>query len=854
MSKMFSILAMVLSIAFVIMGCTPTVDGGSSSSSTPTVSGSSSSATSSTTSAYVYFVKQSLADTVDTTTAAISSGTISVHNNTAVGNAFKYPMGDVNGFLMFPTPFEGDFSVSATITINTQNVANNASGIGVGMATGYTSTDFYAYMLMRNKNNNSCAYYTKGTSGVGSGGSTVAFTNGTPLKLILRRSGAYIYWGAAAVGTAITEQSGGVSNFNCGSSKVYAGISFANVDATITDFVISDASGTPVFDSSTGYLVPHIPASLTVSSTSISMNKGTSTSITAVAKAIGGAISNVTAVAADSSIVDVSVTNGASGSTLNLSGLKVGTTTITVTNTNDSLSSTNTKTITVTVNDFATSDNYGTIPAASLYPAIGETAAYTDGEMAITFDNTPTLNVGGSIKIYNYSTGTEVDSIAFASETQTAWSTTLNVDSQLVRVSGNTIYFRPHFGKLAYATKYYVAIPTTAITGTFNGVSTFTGFTNLSSVATWNFTTKSAPTLTATNVTVDGSQTSTADFRSVQGALDSLATYLSSSTDVTINVAAGTYNELVYYKGGKNITLVGPSGNNKGDTCVISYTNGESLNPGTHTRALFYISASNLVMKNITLKNTGVRSVVSQAESIYFANGTGKTMAAYNCSFSSNQDTIQTTGKNWFYNCYIEGNVDFIWGTAEAALFENCSLRVINDKAGQSYSIFVARTGTKIGSTSSGTVGKGYVLLNSNVSIDDGITATFGRDAGTGDFYDQVALINNTFTITSTGSITSDSSSKKYIWDYSTTDSPLKLGDSTYVGWKAVGNTGANLASLTNDISTYAATTIADQSNEYDTRDHILNRVITVTSGSPSGYEAASTTWDTSSLATAFGL
>jgi hypothetical protein len=77
------------------------------------------------------------------------------------------------------------------------------------------------------------------------------------------------------------------------------------------------------------------------------------------------------------------------------------------------------------------------------------------------------------------------------------------------------------------------------------------------------------------------------------------------------------------------------------------------------------------------------------------------------------------------------------------------------------------------------------------------------------------------------------------------------MGDSSYVGWKSAGVTGLNVSTLTTDSHTSA--TIASQATEYDTRDHILNRVVTVTSGAPSGFQAAATTWDVSSLATAWG-
>jgi pectate lyase len=236
--------------------------------------------------------------------------------------------------------------------------------------------------------------------------------------------------------------------------------------------------------------------------------------------------------------------------------------------------------------------------------------------------------------------------------------------------------------------------------------------------------------------------------------------------------------------------------------------------------------------------------VVSQAESLYFGSGAGFTVAADNCSFYSNQDTIQTSGRAWFYDCFVEGNVDFIWGTSDAALVENSSLHFSNDTgAAASYGLFVARTGATIAAGGSGTVGKGYVLLNSTVNVDANVTAYFGRDAGVGAFYDQAALVGVTFTGTGTGMIGAGR------WNVATL--PLSLGDSSYVGWKSAGCTGLNLA--TNTTATQTSATIAGQATEYDTRDHILNRVVTVSAGVPSGFQAAATTWDVSPLATAFG-
>jgi Pectinesterase len=800
---------------------------------------------------FVYFVKQANG----TTTATLAGGTFTVNSTYATsGNAFKYVAPNYygttsNGFIAFPTTMTGDFSISAQVNITTQNKANNASGVGLGITTGFSGTDLYGYVLMRNMNNSTSGYYVSGAGVFSAGAPVVPFDATTPLQLTFSRTGTNMTYSAGPVGGTATSQTTPTSSFTDGTTAygggaVYPAISFNNVAATITNLVIKDGTGATVYNSASGALVNYVPASLAVSAGTVSIAKGASTTVTATAVAIGGAVSGVTVVSSDPTVATATVANGATNSTITLNGLKGGVSTVTVTNTGDANSATNTKTILVAVAEYAATDPYGSI-ATLAYPAPAATNAYTDGELALTFDAPPTLNAGGLIKINKVSDGSEVDSIAFAGETQTFGATVINVGSQLVRLSGNTVFFTPHLGKLAYGTAYYVAIPTTSITGTLTGVA-FNGFSNLSTVATWSFTTRVAPTLTANNVTVDGAQASTANFRTLQGALGALAAGLPGATSVTINVAAGTYNELVHYTGPgltQTVNIIGPAGNTRGNNCIVQYANGNMLNGATQTRASTYFSGANIVLQNISLKNTGVRATVAQAEALFFSGGLGSTLAAFNSSFYSNQDTIQTSGRNWFFNCYVEGNVDFIWGTADAALFENCSLRFINDVAGggaASYNLFVARTGMTIAPTASGTVGKGYVLLNSTVSVDANVTAFFGRDAGAGAFYDQAALINVTFS--GAGTIGAG------IWNVTTV--PLFLGDPSFVGWKSAGCTGLNLATAVSAANT--ATTIASQATEYDTRDHILNRVVTITTGAPTGFQAVTTPWDVSALATAW--
>jgi hypothetical protein len=797
--------------------------------------------------AFVYFIKQANG----TTSATLADGSITVNSvYSTSGNAFKYVAPNYygtnsNGFIALPTTMTGDFSISAEILVTTQNKANNACGIGLGMTTGFNPTDTYAYILMRNSANVLAGYYVNGAGSISVGAPNLPFAIGTPMQLTFSRTGKNISYGAGAVGATLAPLTVATSALTDGTTvygdgAVYPSISFNNVVATISKLVVKDADGKIVFNSATDGLVPYVPAALVLSGNSVSMTKGASATVTATANAVGGAFSAVTALSSDSTIASVTVDNGATNSTLTIAGLKGGVVTIAVTNTSDTSAVTGTQKLIVSVNDYPATDDYGT-KALPAYPAPGLASTFPDGEFALTFDAAPTLNQGGSIKIFKLSDGSEVDSIGFADETQTFGATTIKVGSQLVRIDGDTVYFTPHIGKIAYGTDYYVVIPTTSITGTLNGVA-FNGFSNLPTVATWKFTTKAMPTLDFTNVTVDGAQASTANFRTLGAALNTIAT--SGAADVTVTVAAGTYRELLRYTGSgtqQTIAILGPVGNKQGDNCIFQYANGNNVNGSTQTRASFYFTGANLVLQNLTLKNTGVRAQYGQAEALYFASGPGYTLAATNSSFAGNQDTLQTSGRNWFYKCSIEGNVDFIWGTAQAALFEDCSLHFLNDLGGgaASYSLVVARTGSTV--TGNGTVGKGYVVLNSAVTVDANVTASFGRDAGTGAWYDQVALINVAFG--GAGALGTG------LWN--TTTPPLSIGDASYVGWKSVGCTGLNLASLTTATGTSA--TIANQSTEYDTRDHILNRVVTIASGAPSGYEAAATPWDVSSLATAWG-
>ncbi|MBR3722924.1 MAG: hypothetical protein IKN12_09190 [Selenomonadaceae bacterium] len=51
----------------------------------------------------------------------------------------------------------------------------------------------------------------------------------------------------------------------------------------------------------------------------------------------------------------------------------------------------------------------------------------------------------------------------------------------------------------------------------------------------------------------------------------------------------------------------------------------------------------------------------------------------YNCRFLGRQDTLYANaGRQYYKNCYIEGDVDFIFGQASAAVFDGCEIKSLS--------------------------------------------------------------------------------------------------------------------------------------------------------------------------------
>ncbi|MES2038952.1 MAG: pectinesterase family protein [Pseudomonadota bacterium] len=312
-----------------------------------------------------------------------------------------------------------------------------------------------------------------------------------------------------------------------------------------------------------------------------------------------------------------------------------------------------------------------------------------DTPLQIVFDQAPGLGQGGSVHIFRASDnalvdvirlGDDIDEIGYAGQ---EFKRVLRYKP--IRVDGKTVTIKPHNARLAYGTEYYIAVDAGVFINASLGGQVFAG---LGRAAGWTFSTrKAAPSGNKLTVDDDGP----ADFRTVQGALNHVMRTMSRTEAVTIHIANGRYDQLLYLKGKDNLTLRGESR----DGVILQAYNDDGNNPGTGIsqgpytpfitggRSVLLIEDADLLtLDTLTLVNTAVRarSKGAQAETLVFNSDRGR-LVARNASFFSEQDTIQVKGYSWFYRSLIAGNVDFIWGGNRVALFEESEIRSVGDSA-----------------------------------------------------------------------------------------------------------------------------------------------------------------------------
>jgi pectinesterase len=105
-------------------------------------------------------------------------------------------------------------------------------------------------------------------------------------------------------------------------------------------------------------------------------------------------------------------------------------------------------------------------------------------------------------------------------------------------------------------------------------------------------------------------------------------------------------------------------------TTILTYNDASATVMSTSGSASVHVSANDFSAANLTFENsygTGSQAVALRT--------TGQRQQFLNCRFVGYQDTLYThSGSQYIRNCYVQGNVDFVFGGATAVL-ENCEVR-----------------------------------------------------------------------------------------------------------------------------------------------------------------------------------
>ena len=225
-------------------------------------------------------------------------------------------------------------------------------------------------------------------------------------------------------------------------------------------------------------------------------------------------------------------------------------------------------------------------------------------------------------------------------------------------------------------------------------------------------------------------------FKTVQDSINAVSK--NNPNEVTIFIKNGTYKEKLTIDK-PNITLIGEDRDKTKLTydvanASINPDTGKAYGTGGSASITIKYSATNFSAKNITMANEFVEGTFngSGEQAVAVNNQADKSMFV-NCKFIGNQDTLLTEApgvtidennplppvsqlkktRQYYYKCEIQGDVDFIFGRAQA-VFDDCDILSLNrgSKSNNGY-ITAASTWENFK--------YGYLITNSRLLGEEGI-------------------------------------------------------------------------------------------------------------------------------------
>ncbi|HMA94757.1 MAG TPA: pectinesterase family protein, partial [Polyangiaceae bacterium] len=181
--------------------------------------------------------------------------------------------------------------------------------------------------------------------------------------------------------------------------------------------------------------------------------------------------------------------------------------------------------------------------------------------------------------------------------------------------------------------------------GAARGGATSRVSTNSTSVSGGSSGVSVCPDATQTlTVAADGS----GQYKTVQAAISAIPS--NNSKPIRVSVAAGTYNEQVTINK-PFVCLTGASAT----STIITHT----IDTNIVTGGTVLLTGNDFSAANITFQNSAPPESAQRVALM----AKGLRQQFYDCRFVSYQDTLYTnTGTQYFRDCYIQGNTDFIFG------------------------------------------------------------------------------------------------------------------------------------------------------------------------------------------------
>lgn len=232
------------------------------------------------------------------------------------------------------------------------------------------------------------------------------------------------------------------------------------------------------------------------------------------------------------------------------------------------------------------------------------------------------------------------------------------------------------------------------------------------------------------DIIVDGSYTGNdgalvntkATFKTIQAAVNSVST--KNKERVTILVKNGIYKEKTVVES-PYISIIGEDSEKTVWTYdaangTINPENTENKTYGTSGSASVTIKtkAVGFTCENITIENAFEEKGKNEGEQAVALRNLADQSIFVNCRFIGNQDTLLadadkiSPARQYYYDCYIEGDVDFIFGRAQA-VFDNCEIASVNRNSTSNNGYITAADTWDRDSY-------GYLIINSRlVGLDD---------------------------------------------------------------------------------------------------------------------------------------